>query len=165
MSEMNGYEALSQAFVAEGVDHVFALLGDANMYCGAVMAQKYGVHFVPARHEHCACAMADGYARYTGKVGVAEIAVTPKPRITDAASLDTMGAAYAIAPEKIEKFLTDNWPIISKLLTDHGPWEGYNISSSQVIKFQTTAHTLSLVLGFIGTGSEHMKRYLDSKKL
>ena len=34
-----------------------------------------------------------------------------------------------------------------------------------MIKFQTTAHTLSLVLGFIGTGSEHMKRYLDSKNL
>ena len=98
-------------------------------------------------------------------MGVAEIAVTPKPRIADAASLYTLGAAYVIAPAKIEKFLADNWPIISKLLTDHGPWEGYNISSNQVIKFQTTAHTLSLVLGFIGAGSEHMKRYLDSKNL
>jgi len=102
---------------------------------------------------------------YTGSVGLAEIAVTPKPRITDAASLYTLGAAYAIAPAKIEEFLADKWPIISKLLTDHGPWEGYNISSNEVIKFQTTAHTLSLVLGFIGTGSEHMKRYLDSKNL
>jgi len=102
---------------------------------------------------------------YTGSVGVAEIAVTPKPRIADAASLYTLGAAYVIAPAEIEKFLADNWPIISKLFTDHGPWEGYNISSNEVIKFQTTAHTLSLVLGFIGAGSEHMKRYLDSKNL
>jgi hypothetical protein len=102
---------------------------------------------------------------YTGKVGIAEIAVTPKPRIADAASLYTLGAAYAIAPAKVEKFLTENWHIISRLLTDHGPWEGYNISSNQVIKFQTTAHTLSLVLGFIGSGSQHMKRYLDGKNL
>ena len=102
---------------------------------------------------------------YTGSVGLAEIAVTPKPRIADAASLYTLGAAYAIAPANIEKFLADNWPVISKLFTDHGPWEGYNISSNEVIKFQTTAHTLSLVLGFIGAGSEHMKRYLDSKNL
>jgi hypothetical protein len=102
---------------------------------------------------------------YTGSVGLAEIAVTPKPRIADAASLYTLGAAYAIAPAKIEEFLADNWPIISKLFTDHGPWEGYNISSNEVIKFQTTAHTLSLVLGFIGAGSEHMKRYLDSRNL
>ena len=77
MSEMNGYEALSQAFVAEGVDNVFALLGDANMYWGAIMAQKYGVHLVHARHEHCAVAMADGYARHTGKVGVASVTCGP----------------------------------------------------------------------------------------
>jgi hypothetical protein len=102
---------------------------------------------------------------YTGSVGVAEIAVTPKPQIADAASLYTLGTAYAIAPAKIEKFLADNWAIVSKLFTDHGPWEGYNISSKKVISFQTTAHTLSLVLGFIGSGSEHMKRYLDSKNL
>ena len=102
---------------------------------------------------------------YTGTVGIAEIAVTPRPRIADAASLYTLGAAYGIAPAKIETFLADNWPVISKLLTDHGPWEGYNTSSNEVIRFQTTAHTLSLVLGFIGTGSEHMKRYLDSKNL
>jgi hypothetical protein len=102
---------------------------------------------------------------YTGSVGVAGIAVTPKPRIADAASLYTLGAAYAIAPAKIEEFLAENWPIISKLFTDHGPWEGYNVSSNEVIKFQTTAHTLSLVLGFIGSGSEHMKRYLNSKNL
>jgi thiamine pyrophosphate-dependent acetolactate synthase large subunit-like protein len=77
MSELNGYEVLSQAFVAEGVDTMFALLGDANMYWGAVMAQKYGVHVVHARHEHCACAMADGYARHTGKVGVATVTCGP----------------------------------------------------------------------------------------
>ena len=77
MSELNGYEVLSQAFVAEGVDTLFALLGDANMYWGAVMAQKYGVRVVHARHEHCACAMADGYARHTGKVGVASVTCGP----------------------------------------------------------------------------------------
>jgi thiamine pyrophosphate-dependent acetolactate synthase large subunit-like protein len=58
---------------AEGVDTMVALLGDANMYWGAIMAQKYGVRVVHARHEHCACAMADGYARHTGKVGVATV--------------------------------------------------------------------------------------------
>jgi thiamine pyrophosphate-dependent acetolactate synthase large subunit-like protein len=76
-SEMSGYEVLSQAFVAEGVDTVFALLGDANMYWGAIMAQKHNVRVVHARHEHCAVAMADGYARYTGKVGVASVTCGP----------------------------------------------------------------------------------------
>ena len=77
MSDPTGYEVLSQAFVAEGTDTVFALLGDANMYWGAIIAQKYGVRVVHARHEHCAVAMADGYARHTGKVGVASVTCGP----------------------------------------------------------------------------------------
>jgi thiamine pyrophosphate-dependent acetolactate synthase large subunit-like protein len=77
VSEIQGYEVLSQAFVSEGVDTMFALLGDANMYWGAVMAQKHGVRVIHARHEHCACAMADGYARATGKVGVATVTCGP----------------------------------------------------------------------------------------
>jgi thiamine pyrophosphate-dependent acetolactate synthase large subunit-like protein len=77
MSETKGYEVLCQAFVAEGVDTMFALLGDANMYWGAMMAQKFGVNVVHARHEHCAVAMADGYARHTGKVGVASVTCGP----------------------------------------------------------------------------------------
>src|SRR5215212_10208470 len=77
MSELKGYEVLCEAFVAEGVDTMFALLGDANMYWGAMMAQKYNVNVVHARHEHCAVAMADGYARHTAKVGVATVTCGP----------------------------------------------------------------------------------------
>ena len=47
MADPNGYEVLSQAFVAEGVDTLFALLGDANMYWGTIMAEKYKVPLVP----------------------------------------------------------------------------------------------------------------------
>src|SRR6266446_1633058 len=49
---------------------LFTLMG-ANMYWSAAMADHQGVRLIHARHEHCACAMADGYARATGKVGVA----------------------------------------------------------------------------------------------
>src|SRR5215212_3286934 len=77
MSELKGYEVLCEAFVAEGVDTMYALLGDANMYWGAIMAQKFGVRVVHARHEHAAVAMADGYARHTGKVGVASVTCGP----------------------------------------------------------------------------------------
>ena len=87
------------------------------------------------------------------------------PRITDAASLYTLGAAYSVAPEKIEQFLAANWPVMSSLLTEHGPWEGFNTAKQEVIRFQTTAHTLALILGLLGTGSDHMKRYLDSQGL
>lgn len=104
-------------------------------------------------------------AQYTGNVGIPDIAVTPKPRITDAASLYTLGTAFSIAPERTERFLADNWPVVSKLLTDHGPWEGFNVTRQEVIRFQTSAHTFSLILGLLGTGPAHMKRYLDSRGL
>ena len=52
---------------------------------------------------------------------------------------------------------------VSTLLTDHGPWEGFNTARHEVIRFQTSAHTFSLILGLLGTASDHMKRYLDSR--
>ena len=103
--------------------------------------------------------------QYTGRVGIPEITVSPMPRVTDAASLYSLGVAYSIAPGEVERFLKAQWPVISTLLTDHGPWEGYNVSTREPIKFQTTAHTLSLILGLIGQGSTNMDRYLGSKGL
>ena len=38
------------------------------------------------------------------------------------------------------------------LLTDHGPWEGYQATRQEVIRFQTTAHTLALILGLLRDG-------------
>jgi hypothetical protein len=102
---------------------------------------------------------------YTGAVGIPEIAVSPSPRITDVASLYTLGPAYTVAPEAIERFLAANWPVLQQVLTDHGPWEGYNVSTRAVIPFQTTAHTLVLALGLLGTASDHMERYLAAAGL
>ncbi len=99
--------------------------------------------------------------QYTGAVGIPEITVSPRPRITDAASLYALGVAYTIDPEAVERFLGANWPTITSLFTDHGPWEGYNVSRRETIRFQTTAHTLSLILGLVGTGPSNMKRYAD----
>lgn len=77
MSDAKGYELLADAFVAEGVDTLFALMGDANMHWVSTVAQKPGMRTVQVRHEHCACAMAEGYARATGKVGVASVTCGP----------------------------------------------------------------------------------------
>ncbi|MBO0698365.1 MAG: hypothetical protein J2P46_08230 [Zavarzinella sp.] len=103
--------------------------------------------------------------QYTGGVGIPEITVSPKPRATHAASLYSLGPAYTIAPDEVEQFLAANWPVIEKLLTDHGPWEGFNVKRNEPIRFQTTAHTLGLVLGLLGNGSDHMKRYLGVRGL
>lgn len=70
-------DMLAQAFAAEGCDTLFTLMGDANMYWSEAMSRLPGMNVVHARHEHCAVAMADGYARATGKVGVASTTCGP----------------------------------------------------------------------------------------
>ena len=71
------YEALADAFVAEGVDTHFTLMGDGNMHWVAAMQKRDGMATFSARHEHCAAAMAMGYQLATGKVGVASVTCGP----------------------------------------------------------------------------------------
>ena len=102
---------------------------------------------------------------YTGSVGVPELAVTKEKRITNTPSLYTLGVAYSIDPAGVETLLATNWPTVKKLLTRHGPWEGYQAVKKSVIQFQTSAHTLALILGFVGTGNDNMTRYLQNAGL
>lgn len=69
---MNVAEAVGEALVDLGVEHVFGVIGSGNFeitnaLCGA------GARFVAARHECAAVCMADGYARASGKLGVATV--------------------------------------------------------------------------------------------
>jgi hypothetical protein len=102
---------------------------------------------------------------YTGLIGIPELAITDKPLITDAPSLYALGAAYSIAPEQVEQFLAGQWSRITALFSPHGPWEGWLMSAPRVIPYQTTAHTLSLILGGLNTAQENMGRYLDEQGL
>jgi acetolactate synthase I/II/III large subunit len=77
MKNMPIYEALAQAFAAEGVDTHFTLMGDGNMHWAGAMKNLDGMATFSARHEHCACAMAMGYHLATGKVGVASVTCGP----------------------------------------------------------------------------------------
>ncbi|MCU0857310.1 MAG: hypothetical protein MUC65_02770 [Pontiellaceae bacterium] len=102
---------------------------------------------------------------YTGDIGIPDVAVTDHPRITDAPSLYTLGAAYSIAPDQVEAFVSNHWKTVSGLFTGHGPWEGFNTTRNEPIQFQTTAHTLALILGGIGSAEENMQRYLTWKSI
>src|SRR5262245_8196925 len=77
MTKVKGYEALAQAFVAEGVDTLFTLMGDANMHWANAMAHRNKVRVIHARHEHCAVTAAISYAWKTGKPGVASVTCGP----------------------------------------------------------------------------------------
>jgi len=69
-------EVIADAFVAEGVDHHFTVMGNGNMWWADALAKR-NVRTVHARHEHCAVGMASGYARATGKTGVCSVTSGP----------------------------------------------------------------------------------------
>jgi thiamine pyrophosphate-dependent acetolactate synthase large subunit-like protein len=74
---MKVYEALAQAFVDEGTEDVFSVMGDANMMWLSTISGLPGVRNHHARHEAGALAMADGYVRASGRVGVATVTCGP----------------------------------------------------------------------------------------
>ena len=65
-----GAEILWECIVREGVEVVFGYPGGANMPIYDAML-SYPIHHVLVRHEQGGAHMADGYARASGKVGVA----------------------------------------------------------------------------------------------
>ena len=68
--KLTGAEILWECLVREGVEVVFGYPGGANMPIYDAML-NYPVHHVLVRHEQGAAHMADGYARASGRVGVA----------------------------------------------------------------------------------------------
>jgi acetolactate synthase I/II/III large subunit len=73
---MKVYEAIAEALLAEGCEQYFGLMGDGNMWLWAALAKR-NAKIISARHEAAAVSMADGYARSTGKVGVAMVTCGP----------------------------------------------------------------------------------------
>ena len=92
MPMMTGAQALIAQLRAEGVDHIFALPGVQIMNILDVLYEhRDAISLIQTRHEQATTYMADGYAKVTGKVGVAM--VVPGPGALNAAS--GLGTAYA----------------------------------------------------------------------
>ncbi len=77
---VQGGHLVAQAIKAEGIDHLFTLCGGhiQMIYDGCL---SEGIRVIDTRHEQSAGHAADGWARVTGKPGVA--AVTAGPGVTD----------------------------------------------------------------------------------
>ncbi len=65
-------EAVGRALVAEGVDHVFGVVGSGNFHTTNAMIAA-GARFVAARHEGGAATMADAYARVSRTVAAVTV--------------------------------------------------------------------------------------------
>lgn len=68
---MRAGQAVVEALRAEGVTHVFGLIGTALMEVLDALYDAEDITFVGVRHEQNAVHMADGYARVSGRTGVA----------------------------------------------------------------------------------------------
>ena len=92
MAMVTGAQALVRQLVAEGVDTIFALPGVQIMAAfDALHEYRDDIRLVHVRHEQATTYMADGYAKATGKVGVAM--AVPGPGAINAGS--GLGTAYA----------------------------------------------------------------------
>jgi acetolactate synthase-1/2/3 large subunit len=92
MPKVTGAQALVQQLVAEGVDTIFALPGVQIMAAfDALHEYRDDIRLVHVRHEQATTYMADGYAKVTGKVGVAM--AVPGPGAINAGA--GLGTAYA----------------------------------------------------------------------
>ena len=80
--ELSGAEIVIQCLKDEGVEHVFGYPGGAVLHIYDAIFQQDDVKHILVRHEQGATHAADGYARSTGKPGVA--LVTSGPGATNA---------------------------------------------------------------------------------
>lgn len=74
---MKGYKAIASSIQRFSDAPVFGVMGNANMLIFAALTARGDDRLVSARHEAGAVAMADGYARTSGLVGVSTVTSGP----------------------------------------------------------------------------------------
>jgi acetolactate synthase I/II/III large subunit len=77
MTEMTGAEMVIKALQDQGVEHIFGYPGGAVLPIYDEIFQQEKIEHILVRHEQGAGHMAEGYARSTGKVGVALVTSGP----------------------------------------------------------------------------------------
>lgn len=91
MQRMSGSQAVAAALEAEGIEHVFGIVGTHASPLFDALVDHPSIRVVTVRHEQGASLMAAGYARASGKI--AACFVVPGPGLTNA--LTGMGMAYS----------------------------------------------------------------------
>ncbi|MFA5167265.1 MAG: Ig-like domain repeat protein [Candidatus Omnitrophota bacterium] len=101
--------------------------------------------------------------QYNFSLGINEIAMNGVSETTP--STYNLGAAYMFRPAGVEVLLKKLIADHPELITDHGLWEGLNMTTGKVVKEQVFNNVLSFTLGMVGTGGASMTRYLEDKGL
>ena len=122
----NGADAILRSLEAEGVDTVFGLPGGAILPTYDAFARGTTVRHVLARHEQGAGHMAEGYARATGRVGVAIATSGP-------------GATNLVTP------IADAWMDSTPLVCITGQVRSYLIGTDAFQECDITGITIPIV--------------------
>jgi acetolactate synthase I/II/III large subunit len=69
--------AIVEALVAEGVEHIFGLVGSHVIEIYDALLDAPSIRHITVKHETTASGMADAYGRLTGKPGVALVTAGP----------------------------------------------------------------------------------------
>ncbi|WP_323037780.1 thiamine pyrophosphate-binding protein [Pararhodobacter sp.] len=83
------YQSIARAVRDHGVETMFGLMGDANLFMVDSFVRDCGGRFIPSAHEGSSVLMALAYAHVAGKVGVAT--VTHGPALTNCMTALTEG--------------------------------------------------------------------------
>src|SRR5690349_6370592 len=78
---MKLHAALARALAGHGIDTMFGLIGDANMFLVHSFVHEQGRQYIGAAHEAGAMFMGFGYAGLSGRLGV--VTVTHGPALTN----------------------------------------------------------------------------------
>ncbi|WP_283095384.1 thiamine pyrophosphate-binding protein [Nocardioides alcanivorans] len=90
---MKFHEALARTLKAHGVQKIFGLMGDANLYAVDSFVRDAGGQFFPVVNEATCVLAANGYARISGELGVAS--VTHGPALTNTVTALVEGCVSA----------------------------------------------------------------------
>ena len=71
MTKMSGGQAMAKSLANEGVEVIFGIPGIQLYGIMAALRDESGIRMITPRHEQAVAYMADGYARASGKPGVA----------------------------------------------------------------------------------------------
>lgn len=94
MTERTVFELLSEGLAAHGVDALFGLVGDANLYMVDHWVRAGSGRYIACTHEANAVLAALGHAQVTGRTGVATI--THGPALTNIVTALAEGARGGI---------------------------------------------------------------------
>lgn len=136
MQRMKGGHALAATLKAEGIDHVFGIVGthDCPLFDGVHGDPYFKV--VTVRHEQGAALMAAGFARASGRI--AACFVVPGPGLTNA--LTGMGMAYT---ESAPMLVFGGQNAVAQLETEGGHFhelaDSVNVAAS-VCAYATRVH-------------------------